>query len=104
MECDEKKSIDFRYLKIEYIKEHFKSDKDRQQIEFTKVLEEEIRLLNEIEKKRNKIRREAHDKHMDKLLDKMGAPVKWIGYKSNSQKTCFYFLSHRLRQPHFANI
>lgn len=57
----------------------------KQQIEFRKVLEHEIKLLNEIEKKRNKIRKEAHDKHMDRMLDKMGAPVKWISsYKSKS--------------------
>lgn len=70
-------------FQIEYIKECF-VDKVKQQIEFTKVLEDEIKLLNEIEKKRNKIRKETHDKYMDQMLDKMGAPVKWIGYKSNA--------------------
>lgn len=48
-------------------------------------MKDEIRLLNELEKKRNKIRKEAHEIHMDKVLDKMGAPVKWIGYKSRKQ-------------------
>lgn len=68
----------------------------KQQIEFRKVLEHEIKMLNEIEKKRNKIRKEAHDKHMDKMLDKMGAPVKWIsGYKSKTLDCvpfCWFFL------------
>lgn len=85
--CDEEKKNDFRYLnfylQIEYIKEHFKDDKEQQHVEFTKVLEEEIKLLQIKERKRNKIRKEAHDKRMDKMLDEMGAPVKWIGYKSN---------------------
>lgn len=66
---------------IQFIKEHF-CDKNMQQIEFHKLLEEEVKLLNEMEKKRNKIRKEAHERYMDRMLDKMGAPVKWIGYKS----------------------
>ena len=45
-------------------------------------MDEEVKFLNEIEKKRNEIRKEAHEKFMDGMLDKMGAPVKWIGYKS----------------------
>lgn len=54
-----------------------------QQSEYQHILEEEVRLLNELERKRNKIRKVAHDKHLDRILDQMGAPVKWIGYKSN---------------------
>ncbi|XP_031621578.1 IQ and ubiquitin-like domain-containing protein [Contarinia nasturtii] len=53
-----------------------------QQLEFSKLLEDEIRILNEIERKRNKIRKEAYDKHMDEMLDRMGAPIRWIGYKN----------------------
>lgn len=68
---------------IQYIKETI-VDKIQQQNEFHKLLQEEIRLLNEVEKKRHKIRKEAHEKNMDKMLDRMGAPVKWIGYKSNN--------------------
>lgn len=71
-------------FQIQYIKEH-SGDKNKQQIEFNKLLEEEVRLLNEVDRKRNKIRKEAHDKHMDQMLDKMGAPIKWIGYKSNEK-------------------
>ncbi|XP_055326700.1 IQ and ubiquitin-like domain-containing protein [Sitodiplosis mosellana] len=77
----ESKIHKWKESQIEYIKERF-NDKAKQQVEFTKVLEHEIKLLNEIEKKRNKMRKEAYDKHMDQLLDKMGAPVKWIGYKN----------------------
>lgn len=77
------RSFNFSLLQIEYIKEHC-VDKVKQQIEFTKLLENEIKLMNEIQKRRNKIRKEAHDKQMDQMLDKMGAPVKWIGYKSKS--------------------
>lgn len=57
-------------------------DKDKQQIEFKRLLDEEVMILNEIERKRNKVRKEAHERFMEELLDKMGAPVKWIGYKS----------------------
>lgn len=53
-----------------------------QQNEFHKLLEEEVRLLKEIEKKRNQIRKAKHEKSMDRMLEEMGAPVKWIGYKS----------------------
>lgn len=41
-----------------------------------------MKILNEIEKKRNEIRAQAHEKFMEEMLDRMGAPVKWIGYKS----------------------
>lgn len=60
-----------------------------QQREYQNLLEEEVRLLNELERRRNKIRKVAHDKHMDRMLDQMGAPVKWIGYKSIMQKKQF---------------
>lgn len=68
-------------LQIQFIKENI-VDKNQQQDEFHKLLKEEIRLLNELDKKRNKIRKKAQEIHMDKMLDRMGAPVKWIGYKS----------------------
>lgn len=68
-------------FQINDIKRRF-DDKAKQQIEFQNLLDEEVRILNEIEKKRNKIRKQAHEKFMDEMLDKMGAPVKWIGYKS----------------------
>lgn len=71
----------FVIFQINDIKKCFE-DKANQQIEFQKLLNEEVRILNEIEKKRNKIRKQAHEKFMDEMLDKMGAPVKWIGYKS----------------------
>lgn len=73
---------------IDNIKTCF-DDKAKQQIEFQRLLDEEVRLLNEIEKKRNKVRKQAHEKFMDEMLDKMGAPVKWIGYKSMSKTVCF---------------
>lgn len=57
-------------------------DKAKQQIEFQRLLDEEVKILNEIERKRNEVRKEAHEKFMDEMLDKMGAPVKWFGYKS----------------------
>lgn len=79
-------------LQIDNIKKCF-DDKAQQQIEFKRLLDEEVRLLNEIEKKRNKIRKETHEKFMDEMLDKMGAPVKWIGYKSMSG-TVYVWLHH----------
>lgn len=71
----------FVIFQINDIKKCFE-DKTKQQIEFQKLLDEEVGILNGIEKKRNKIRKQAHEKFMDEMLDKMGAPVKWIGYKS----------------------
>lgn len=68
-------------------------DKDKQQIEFQKLLVEEVKILNVIEKKRNKIRKQAHEKCMDEMLDTMGAPVKWIGYKSMKKEN---FLLRRI--------
>lgn len=84
---------------MEYIREHV--DKDQQQVQFTQLLEEEIRLLNEIEKKRNKIRKEAYDKHMDKMLDKMGEPIKWIGYKSKWEIILFALNFKRRKKTRF---
>lgn len=71
----------FLFFEIDDIKKCFE-DKAKQQIEFQKLLDEEVRILNEIERKRNEVRKQAHEKFMDEMLDKMGAPVKWIGYKS----------------------
>lgn len=47
-----------------------------------------MRILNEIDKKRNKLRKQANEKFLDEMLDKMGAPVKWIGYKSMTTVDC----------------
>lgn len=77
----------FLFFQIEDIKNCFE-DKAKQQIEFQKLLDEEVRILNEIGKKRNKQRKQGHEKFMDEMLDKMGAPVKWIGYKSITAVDC----------------
>lgn len=69
------------FNQIQHIKSRFE-EKNMQQTEYNKLLEEEVKLLNEVQKKRNTIRKEAYEKYMDRMLDKMGAPIKWIGYKS----------------------
>lgn len=53
-----------------------------------------MKILNEIENRRNEIRKHAHEKFMDEMLDKMGAPVKWIGYKSMDFEHNFRILTH----------
>lgn len=52
------------------------------QIECNSILKKEIKFLNEVEKKRNRIIKNAREKHNEELLIKLGKPVEWIGYKS----------------------
>lgn len=44
---------------------------------------EEIKLLNDIGRKRDETMKIAEDENNEKLLVKLGEPVKWIGYNSN---------------------
>jgi hypothetical protein len=48
------------------------------------LLEKEIQLLNGIEKRRIEIQQEMRDLRQKRLLKECGEPVKWIGYKSNT--------------------
>lgn len=48
------------------------------------MLEKEIKLLNGIERQRTKVRAHLQDQKIEKELDKMGMPIKWIGYRGKS--------------------
>lgn len=54
----------------------------KRQAEYNIILQQEIKLLNEIEKKRIHLQKQLTENRTEKLLDELGAPVKWIGYKS----------------------
>lgn len=53
-----------------------------------KLLEHEIKLINEIRAKRQKLLNAQTDRN-ERILDRLGAPVKWIGYKSKKYKRFF---------------
>lgn len=48
----------------------------------TGLLDKEIQLLCAIEEKRSLINNEIKEIRNDKILEKLGKPVSWIGYKS----------------------
>lgn len=45
------------------------------------LLEREINLLNGIERQRAKVRQHVREQQIEKDLDEMGMPIKWIGYR-----------------------
>lgn len=47
------------------------------------LLEKEINLLNGIERKRAVVRQYLREQQIEKDLDEMGMPIKWIGYRGN---------------------
>lgn len=51
--------------------------------EINSLLDKEIQMLNAVERKWFKIRKTLHELKQEKELDKIGAPIKWVGYKSN---------------------
>lgn len=46
------------------------------------VLDKEIQLLNAVERKWFEIRKHLNELKQEKELDRIGAPIKWVGYKS----------------------
>lgn len=58
------------------------------------LLEKEINLLNGIERQRAKVRKYLQEQQIEKALDEMGMPIKWIGYKGcvhiSMMRTNFY--------------
>lgn len=53
---------------------------------YKELLAHEIKLINEIRAKRQKLLNEQQVNKVEKILDRLGAPVKWIGYKSKSDQ------------------
>lgn len=51
-------------------------------VELKALLEKEVQLLNGIEKRRLDIKKEREYMKQDKILEMLGTPVSWIGYKS----------------------
>lgn len=68
---------------MEQCRDRFADDSTQKRQEFTRILMEEIKLLNDIGRKRNETMKLAEDEKNEKLLVKLGEPVKWIGYNSN---------------------
>lgn len=53
-------------------------------VEIQALLEKEIQLLNGIENRRAEIQREMQAARQDRMLEKIGETVKWIGYRSEN--------------------
>lgn len=51
--------------------------------EINSLLDKEIQMLNAVERKWFKIRKSLNQLKQEEELDKIGAPIKWVGYKSN---------------------
>lgn len=56
-------------------------------VEVSLLLDKEIGKLNSIERKKNKVLNALQDYRQEKLLNEMGEPVKWVGYKGKLSKT-----------------
>lgn len=52
---------------------------------FKQLLEYEIKLINEIRANRQKLLNSQQNKKVEKILDRLGVPVKWVGYKSKKR-------------------
>ncbi|XP_037943407.1 IQ and ubiquitin-like domain-containing protein [Teleopsis dalmanni] len=52
--------------------------------EFNLLLDKEIGLLNGIERQKQIIRKAMQDSREEQLLNKMGQPIEWIGYKDTN--------------------
>lgn len=93
----------FFIQQLEIVKKRFTNDNQTmKQQEFTRILQEEIKLLNEIERKRNETMQIAVEEQNDKHLIQLGEPIKWIGYKSNNSYFVCSFESigiHSLCRP-----
>lgn len=66
-------------------------DRAERQMEFNKLLEQEIKILNVVESKRNQINKQNQEKNMENLLIQLGAPINWTGYKSELFRRKFKF-------------
>lgn len=85
-------------------------------VEIQALLEKEIQLLNGIENRRAEIQREMQAARQDRMLEKIGETVKWIGYRSEkihvrmlnrnifvSIRIFFQFLRRTHRDGHLEN-
>lgn len=68
---------------LKLVKEQFGDNQWKKQQESTKILNEEIKLLNEIDRKRNEAMKSTMDEQNEKQIMKLGEPIRWTGYKSN---------------------
>lgn len=58
------------------------------------LLNQEIQLLNAVEKKHFTVRKHVAALGLERKLDKMGEPVKWVGYKSTNLNKWFFSTSY----------
>lgn len=70
-------------LQLKLIKDQFGDNQWKKQQESTRILNEEIKLLNEIDRKRNEAMKSTMDEQNEKQIMKLGKPIRWTGYKSN---------------------
>lgn len=59
-------------------------------VEVQALLEREIQLLNGIEKRRSEIQKEMLEARQDRMLQKFGETVKWIGHKGRKLNICYF--------------
>lgn len=60
----------------------YKGDNASKSLAFKQLLGDEIKLINEIRAKRQRLLNNQQNNKTEKILDRLGAPVKWAGYKS----------------------
>lgn len=53
--------------------------------ELNGLLDKEVQLLNGIEKQRSQIRSNLAEIRAENTLNKLGEPIKWIGYRSKEK-------------------
>lgn len=62
----------------------YQGDDALKSIAYKQLLEHEIKLINEIRTNRRKLLNDQQDNKVERILDRLGAPVKWVGYKSKN--------------------
>lgn len=83
----------FLFLRSQTIRIHklYQCDDTSKSVAYKQLLEHEIKLINEIRAKRQKILNDQQNKKVIKILDRLGAPVKWVGYKSKNRYHFFQY-------------
>lgn len=64
------------------IQDLYKGDDASKSLALKQLLGHEIKLINEIRTKRQKLLINQQNNKTEKILDRLGAPVQWTGYKS----------------------
>lgn len=68
------------------IQDLYRGDDASKSLALKQLLGHEIKLINEIRAKRQRLSNNQQSNKTEKILDRLGAPVQWPGYKS---KNCY---------------